>query len=252
MQTVDAGPDATATGSESGAAFESGSDATPSDATAPGDAGDAGGNTCIPPPPGIVSWWRADGDFIDSIGGNSGTNAGGVTFTPGEVGPALSLSGASNSYVFVGDAPSLELTGAITIDAWVSSPAFGGRIVDKIQAYGSNGYMLDTYQDRLRMNVGPNAVSSTTLLPMGAMTHVAGVYDGSSSITLYVNGSLVGTGSFTPQTTPTSQLPLRIGADSNGTSLFTGIIDEVRLFGRALSAVEILAIYRAGGAARCP
>ena len=43
---------------------------------------------------------------------------------------------------------------------------------------------------------------------------------------------------------PTNALPLRIGADSSGGSRFRGTIDEPRVYGRALTAGEIFALYR--------
>jgi hypothetical protein len=44
---------------------------------------------CFAFPPGLVSWWRAEGDYTDSIGGNLGTPYNGVTFATGLVGRHL-------------------------------------------------------------------------------------------------------------------------------------------------------------------
>ena len=48
---------------------------------------------CTPPPPGLVSWWRADGNALDWTGGNNGTIDGNVIYGSGEVGQAFVLDG---------------------------------------------------------------------------------------------------------------------------------------------------------------
>ena len=77
-------------------------------------------------------------------------------------------------------------------------------------------------------------------------SHVAGTYDG-STLRVYVNGvedgSLPATGPI-----PTNTIPLIFGADSGHGSLFDGAIDEVTLYGRALSAQEIAAWLTASAA----
>ena len=70
------------------------------------------------PPPGLVSWWRGEGDASDAAGANTGVVEGGVAFVAGEVGQAFSFDGR-NSYVEVPDAPSLRLTNELTIEFWV-------------------------------------------------------------------------------------------------------------------------------------
>src|SRR5579883_1193085 len=74
-----------------------------------GFAGSVAGQTnCTPAPPGLVSWWPGDGSAADSAGQNNGTQVGNVTFTPGEVGQAFSLSG-NGDYITIPDSPSLSL-----------------------------------------------------------------------------------------------------------------------------------------------
>jgi hypothetical protein len=74
-------------------------------------------------------------------------------------------------------------------------------------------------------------------------THVAAVYDG-SNMGVYINGVLSAeqqTGTMQP-----NNVPLHIGADSNGGSQFIGMIDEPRVWGRALTADEINSIFWQG------
>src|SRR5205807_166046 len=81
--------------------------------------------------------------------------------------------------------------------------------------------------------------SASGPVALGQWCHVAGVYDG-SHLSCYINGQLVGppvdtypygTGIFA------SSNPLWIGSDpSNTNRLFDGLIDDVQLYNRALSA----------------
>ncbi len=79
--------------------------------------------------------------------------------------------------------------------------------------------------------------TGTAALPTGAWTHLAATYDG-TTLRLYVNGAQVAqlavAGSI-----PTSNSPLRIGGNAIWGEWFNGLIDEVRVYNRALSAAEI-------------
>ncbi len=203
-------------------------------------------SACVPPPAGMVSWWPGDGDASDISGGNNGTLMSSVSFATGEVGQAFRLNGG---FVEVPDAPSLNITGQITIDAWINPSELGGRVVDKMTAGGSDGYLLDTYGGVVRFIVGGTVLSGSTFLPTGTWSHIAGVYDGSQMI-VYVNGVQDGSVAVSGLI-PVNALPLRIGADSAQASLFDGRIDEVELFNTALSAAELQAIVGARSDGKC-
>jgi large repetitive protein len=84
---------------------------------------------------------------------------------------------------------------------------------------------------------------------VGTFVHVAGTFDGTTSL-VYVDGVQVG--SKTPMMSlGTNTEPAHIGEDSQGGSSFPGIIDEVSVYSRALTATEIAAIFNAGKAGRC-
>ena len=80
-------------------------------------------------------------------------------------------------------------------------------------------------------------VYGTAVLPVNAWTHLAATYDG-TTMRLYVNGVQVAS---RPQTgnIATSTNPLQIGGDSIYGQYWSGRIDEVRVYNRALSAAEI-------------
>ena len=61
---------------------------------------------------------------------------------------------------------------------------------------------------------------------------------------LYVDGVLEGSGSNSGSITPGD--PLQIGRNDNGQEYFSGLIDDVRLYNRALTAQEVQDLYDAG------
>jgi Concanavalin A-like lectin/glucanases superfamily len=80
-------------------------------------------------------------------------------------------------------------------------------------------------------------VRGTAALPLNAWTHLAATFDG-ATLTLYVNGtqaaSLAAGGNIA-----TSAGALRIGGNNIWPEWFSGQIDEVRIYNRALSPAEI-------------
>ena len=197
---------------------------------------------------GLVSHWEADGNAEDEEGINDGTLVGGATFAPGIDKQAFSLNG-STAYVEVPDAASLDISSQITIAAWINPNSSGTyRIVDKITAGFNNGYLLDVLGGKLRL-IAASSVTGNTTLSTGVFTWVAGTYDG-SNLKVYINGALDGTLAASGAI-PTNNLTLRIGADSTGLNgsagnRFPGLIDEVQLYDRVLSAAEIQTLFEAG------
>src|SRR5262249_23696552 len=67
---------------------------------------------------GLVSWYKAEGNFTDSAGTNPGTGQGGVSFAVGEVGQGFQFDGTT-AYVDLGNNASLDTTGSESVAAWV-------------------------------------------------------------------------------------------------------------------------------------
>ena len=216
------------------------------------------GGGCVAPPAGLVSWWPGDGNANDIWGGNPGTLMGGTTFGAGVVGQAFGLDGVDD-YVNIPDDSSLSPS-TITVDAWFYATDISGQLVPPLlkKSHDRDGYALEMAGesgDHLAFWVSVSGVgwvrSDIVYLSTNTWYHVAGTYDG-SDIKVYLNGQ--------PQGTPTSvtgsiepiSSPLYIGSDpSSQGRFFKGLIDEVEIYNRALSASEIQAIYTAGSAGKC-
>src|SRR5579859_5627959 len=228
--------------------------------------------SCVPPPPGLVGWWPGEGNADDVIGGDNGTLEGGATFAPGKVGQGFRFDG-TNGYVQIPDSAALKPTN-VTVEAWVwldpslPSGRGGEQIVFKKNTWSAwfEGYSLlketidngdGTFSDRFQFCISRYGdqviINSQTIAQRGVWYHVAATYDGNRSV-LYVNGvaEASATAGFALDYDTT---PVFIG--TSGTwppylSMFGGIIDEVSIYNRALSANEIAAIYNAGSGGKCP
>jgi hypothetical protein len=216
---------------------------------------------CISSPSGLIGWWRAEGNALDSAGQNNGTSVNGASFAAGEVGEAFLFNG-TNQVVQVPDGPALNPTNALTLEAWVNINAFSGNdaiaVAGKDNPYGSRQYMIGMAQVDgrwvFRAHVGvPGGLelfNGSAGLQTNTWYHVAMTYDG-AYLRLFVNGmpdgSLAVTGAVV-----TSSESLIIGGSVPGPWDLNGQIDELSLYGRALSSAEIQAIYNAGNAGKCP
>src|SRR5207253_5767275 len=193
----------------------------------------------------------------DSSGqGNVGTISGATWTTAGKYGKALTFNGTSN-WVTVPDANSLDLTTAMTIEAWVNPTAVSGyqEAVLK-EATGDLAYAL--YANNGTPAVPGGVMSSgaaqrtapgTSAIAVNVWTHIATTFDG-ATLRMFVNGVQTGTASLSGSINVTTG-PLRIGGNAIWGEYFSGRIDEVRVYNRALTAAEIAADMNAavGGGA---
>jgi hypothetical protein len=173
--------------------------------------------------------------------GNNGALAGPVWNAAGRFGQALSFDGI-NDWVTVPDANSLDLTTGLTVEAWVRPTDLSGwRTVVIKEIGGGEAYTLYASEGSVPVayiNVsGDLDAPGTTSLTLNTWTHLAATYD-NAALRLYVNGSQVGSRALTGSIIPTSG-PLRIGGNAPFAEFFKGLIDEVRVYNRALSPAEI-------------
>jgi glucose/arabinose dehydrogenase len=172
---------------------------------------------------------------------------GGATWTPnGRFGQGLSFDGIDD-WVTVADAAALDLTTGMTIEAWVRPTALGGwRTVVMKEAAGGLAYSLyaddDTpsrpagYVNRNNRDVSAPGAGP---LPLDTWTHLAVTYGG-GFLRLYVNGVQAGSTAVNGNIRTTTDA-LRIGGNSVWGEYFAGSLDEVRIYNRALTAMEIQA-----------
>jgi len=208
-------------------------------------------STTLPAALGLVAAYgfeEASGtQVVDSSGrGNPGTTSGATRTTSGRFGAGLTFDGV-NDWVTVNDANALDLTTAMTLEAWVfpTVTPSGWRTIIAKEASGRLCYYVHAGTDNgnrpaTGVRIGPDRVLyGTAALTTNTWTHLAATYDGQQQ-RLYVNGVQVASRSQTGATL-TSTGALRIGGNGPYGEFFAGRIDEVRIYNRVLTATEIQA-----------
>ena len=144
----------------------------------------------------------------------------------------------------IADSNALDLTTGMTLEAWVRPSAVGsgwrtvllkeqpGTLVYSLYA-GNGGGGPATHV----FTTGDIGINGSAATPIDAWTHLAATYDG-AVLRLYVNGVQASTRNLTGAMR-TSTGALRIGGNTIWSEWFAGIIDEVRVYNRALTATEI-------------
>jgi hypothetical protein len=216
---------------------------------------------CMPAPPNLVLWLPFDetsGNVSANLASpaNYGTQVNHPTPMPGAY-VANSLSFDGTSYVTVPDYTDIEIrTGDMTIDAWVydtASPGTNNVILDKGSLTGA-GYAL-----WLHPNLGLILLLSEASFIQGTPISeqqwhfvAVSVNQSSGQAFFYVDGVAADTFPITPADLSYGG-PLWVGASNPLGSEYgwVGALDEVEVYNRALSSIELDAIYNAGNAGKC-
>jgi len=232
--------------------------------------------TLAPAPPAVSSvglallmhmdeavWQGAPQEVRDnSFGSHHGRAAGGAnTVANGRFGRAGQFFGSA-SCIEVPDAPSLHPADELTISAWVQ-PSQIGRGAMGIAARRVNFTVNSAYaffvavSGRLSVDVNTedDRFEAGPQLAVGRWYHVAMVYEGArQTVVVYLDGAAVGAHSesalsITPFDAPEWVGCLPEGGPSQG---FEGLMDDVAIWHRALSATEVAALARGTGAVANP
>ena len=202
---------------------------------------------------GLIAHFKLDGGAQDSSGkGNDGILKGTTPIKDknGKAGGALlfdwktmsHLEGMSDKGFPAKDAPR-------TFSAWIKTKE--GRAEDYvIAAYGDMGHDHNSHfnlaNSRIVFGFWDNEYTGVQRLTDGKWHLEAGVWDG-TTVSIYVDGKLdfSSPARLKPDTTLCGSFTIGI-TDNKMWHLFTGAMDDVRLYDRGLSAQEIEALYRAG------
>ncbi len=221
-------------------------------------------------PPGLIGWWRGESNVLDVVTHTSGSAANGLGYGPAVVGSGFNLDGI-NDQVIVSNAPALNFSHNqnFSVETWIQAlPTPGNHsgvaeIVSKAftpDGSQSVGWSFIINQGNLGL-----LMSQTPMLPYnssiwtapgpylqdGSFHHVGVTVDRTSSTggRLYVDGVRVLTFDPTQEAGDLSTSgPLYIGCHDNPAMNcnFKGIIDELSIYSRALTAEEINSIVLDG------
>ncbi len=195
------------------------------------------------------SFNETSGATVTDLSGNNNTGTLGSTVArtaQGRFGGALLFNG--DSFVTIPNSASLALTTGMTLEAWVFPTASTGLETALMKEQpGGLVYALYASSSASRpmvyFNTGPSTnrhryLTGPAALPLNTWSHLAATYDG-VTLRLYVNGAQVSSQPHTGSLV-TSTGALRIGGDAVWGEYFRGMIDEVRIYNRALLPAEIV------------
>ena len=155
---------------------------------------------------------------------------------------------SGQSLIRVEKSKSLNPAGkAVTVEAWVKAERGGGVILAR--GGGSIGYVLYLQNGRphfaVRISGKPASVGAKTKVA-GKWAHLAGVLTLDKKLQIYVDGKLAGTAKAPGLIAADPQEAMEIGADDGSivgqytsSFAFNGLIDEIGVYHRALSAAEL-------------
>jgi hypothetical protein len=211
----------------------------------------AQGGGCVAPPAGLVSWWRGEGNALDSAGRNDGALlVGNTRFGSGAVGQGFVFDGDVD-VVVVGNPTNLQLQN-FTIEAWIQRASSTNVSVHSSDAeFFSYGYAFGITNDG-RIFLSKEGVSS--IMPSAGLTdtnfHHVAVTKSGSMVVFYVDGVAFNVPPYDPGFVFYTGSWGAIGARGFDAS-FLGTIDELSIYNHALASNDIAAIYSAGSAGKC-
>ncbi len=208
---------------------------------------------------GLAGYWPFCGNANDESGnGNNGT-VNGATLTADRFGnqsKAYALDG-NNQFISIND---LDLSVNYSIAAWVKPQAVLGAIVSKYDATPTSSYEL-LYNNDPQPGYGNGGIyahvgqvndpgnniyppAQVGILPLGEWSHCILTIEGGKG-KLYKNGILIYTDSIV-NTTTINNVNTLFGRSVHGGNSFTGTLDDIAIWNRALSPQEITQLYNQG------
>ena len=225
------------------------------------------GKTCAQDPAscmdyGLVGSWGMDEGagttvYDASDNGNDGTLTNGPKWTADSSplaggGGSLKFDG-SDDYVKVFDSDSLDITDAITMEAWVKTDSYSGS-KDILEKNYYMYYIRQTWigDGVLRIYIKINGTyrgvsyNNPSYMWNNQWHHIVGTWN-NGPIRMYIDGILVNASADYSGSIDISNDSLYIGYSKSSEESFNGSIDEVRIYNRALSAEEVRYHYNKGG-----
>ncbi len=211
---------------------------------------------CLQSPSGLIGWWRAEGDAGDSIGVNHGTLHGTITTTSGQVGQAWRFDSPDDFVEFpegLGNFRTLDFS----IECWFKTTSNSpGYLWSKRRICSYDNLLSASFEadGRIRFDMdGGNvenyaSIQSATSYNDGTFHHAVFTRAG-SFMRMFIDGTNVGNSTTPVLIDINNANPLRAGNSPCGG--YYGSLDELSIYGRALSPAEVAALYNAGTFGKC-
>lgn len=214
----------------------------------------------------LVSYYKFDAsNSNDSVGSNNGTDTT-ITYSSGngKINNGAGFNGVA-SKISLGNSTTLT-PGAITIAAWINLTSLTGAPQICSRDYADSGnantrnYQFRVFSSKIEFipfNASTNGdVAGATTLSTGTWYYAVATWDGTTE-KVYLNGAEDGSNAFSGTLRSGGTSNTFIGCAQNGgaglnSDFFSGAIDEVAIWSRALSAAEITSLYNSGAGLQYP
>ena len=203
----------------------------------------------------LAAHYKFDGDGNDSSGnGRNLTLTGTMPYVTGKIGQGCTPTG-TNKFTLAN--PSwLSSLSAYTVAFWCKDAGY--NINEAAVSYGTNAntgsivlYPFDTSNGNgfkaFANNVGNVLDLNTSKPATGSWQHVCIVVSSSSDAKLYVNGALEQTNTTNSMATAASLTHISVGTYANAAQPYSGDIDELRFYTRAISSGDVTELYNYAG-----
>jgi glucose/arabinose dehydrogenase/PKD repeat protein len=204
------------------------------------------------PPSGLMGAWGfnegSGTTTADASGnGNTATLVNGPSWVTGKYGKGLSFD-QINDYLSLANSSSLDISGnAMTMSMWINPGSISGDSV-VLGKFWNAGMTSPYYQYGLELSggkpqfyigtaAGLTGAGMDTALALNQWSHLAIVFNGSQAL-FYLNGALVSSKSLNASLTARGR-QLRTGADADTAQFYKGILDNVRIYNRALTPSDV-------------
>ena len=218
-------------------------------------------NSCMPAA-GLVGEWKFENNVLDTSGsGNNGVLSGGANYVSGKIGQALQFDGSTGA-VLIPNSPSLNYgsTGSFSISTWIKSTQSGGGgagfglIIDHRRNNDGTyaGYSIEdsngTIYGRIRDSSAHDvATTSTSNVNDGIFHNIVFVVDRATQTEkLYIDDNLQSSQSIASVGDIDTAFDLYMGGTASPNTpvdFFNGIIDQTRIYSKALSDSEIQTLF---------
>lgn len=193
----------------------------------------------------LVAYWKLDGNSNDSKGSNNGTDTN-VSYVAGKYGQCASLNGSSSFFTVTN--PSIQLNNfTLSFNIKTTSTTYSTPVDNGWFTEGVNVFM--EYQNNGTFNIGirdggtvTQTANTTKVINDGSWHNIVITADG-VNLKIYVDGLLDKSNSSNISATTSTTLYFGRRA-STSDFFFNGLIDDIAIFSRALSASEVNELYQ--------
>lgn len=204
--------------------------------------------------PNLIAYWKLDEGAgtiaYDSAGTNDGTIYG-ATWTTGQIDGALNFDGADDYVRTLNNIfTNAQLASGATLTVWFKTDSTAYGLIADVEGYMNLGanHIRATTPNKICgiVDGGYHRFFSTSDVTDNFWHHAAIVWDGAGTAYLYLDGVCESSGTSGPPTPDRKDRPFTIGAYSGISAYFTGSVDDVRVYDRALSAEEVRQLHLNG------